>query len=35
VRTITPAGEIVREMVADAERVLGALAPAALSPGDS
>jgi NAD(P)H-dependent flavin oxidoreductase YrpB (nitropropane dioxygenase family) len=34
VRTIMPAGEIVREMVADAERVLGALAPGALSRSD-
>jgi enoyl-[acyl-carrier protein] reductase II len=35
IRTIMPAGEIVREMVADAERVLGALAHGASSRGDS
>jgi NAD(P)H-dependent flavin oxidoreductase YrpB (nitropropane dioxygenase family) len=34
VRTIMPAGEIVREMVAEAERVLGALASGALSRSD-
>jgi enoyl-[acyl-carrier protein] reductase II len=34
VRTITPAGEIVREMVADAERLLGSLAPGVLSRSD-
>jgi NAD(P)H-dependent flavin oxidoreductase YrpB (nitropropane dioxygenase family) len=34
VRTIMPAGEIVREMVADAERVLGALAAGVLSRSD-
>ena len=34
VRKIMPAGEIVREMVADAERVLGALAPGSPSRSD-
>lgn len=35
VRTIVPAGEIVREMIADAQRVLGDLAPGALSQSDA